>query len=143
MTPISTACFSGGWSVHPYLKASTTTTTAAGPEVESESWGASDSIGRYCGSIYATALIQSLSDIHPHLLNDARLDTKPQQEACSQKYPINSRRKHTTNLLVQFIKPFSTELIGSEINTKLISRLRMMIGSLHGQGGLEFLREFL
>jgi hypothetical protein len=40
VTVISTACFSPGWS----------------------SWGASGSIRRYCGSIYATALIQSLSD---------------------------------------------------------------------------------
>ena len=60
VTVVSTACFSGGWSVHPQLNV--TTTTAAGPETESESWGASGSIGRYCGSIYATVLIQSLSD---------------------------------------------------------------------------------
>lgn len=86
-------------------------------------------------------LYKAFQTFHPHLLIDARLDTKPQQEACSQKYPINSRRKRTMNLLVQFIKPFSTELIGSEIDTKLISRLRMMIGSPHGQGGLEFLCE--
>jgi len=59
-TVVSTACFSGGWSVHPQLNV--TTTTAAGPQIESESWGASGSIGRFCGSIYATDLIQSLSD---------------------------------------------------------------------------------
>ena len=60
ITVVSTACFSGGWSVHPQLNV--TTTTAAGPMLTSESWAASGSIGRYCGSIYATSLIQSLSD---------------------------------------------------------------------------------
>ena len=60
ITVVSTACFSGGWSVHPQLNV--TTTMAAGPQIESESWGASESLGRFCGSIYATTLIQSLSD---------------------------------------------------------------------------------
>lgn len=67
ITVVSTACFSGGWSVHPQLNV--TTTTAAGPLIESESWGASESIERFCGSIYATTLIQSLSDASSPLVN--------------------------------------------------------------------------
>ena len=60
VTVISTACFSGGWAVHPLLNI--TASTAAGPEKFSESWPPSGSVGRTCGSIYATALIQSLSE---------------------------------------------------------------------------------
>jgi hypothetical protein len=60
ITVVSTACFSGGWSVHPQLSAMTT--TAVGLQIKSESWEAPGSIGRFYGSIYATHLIQSLSD---------------------------------------------------------------------------------
>jgi hypothetical protein len=60
VTVISTACFSGGWAVHPLLNI--TASTAAGPDELSESWPASGSVGRNCGSIYATALIQSLGE---------------------------------------------------------------------------------
>ena len=52
LTVISTACFSGGWSVCVSLNA--TTSTAAGPDNnESESWTRSKSVrSRLCGSIY-------------------------------------------------------------------------------------------
>jgi hypothetical protein len=60
VTVISTACFSGGWAVHPLLNI--TASTAAGPEKFSESWPPSGSVGRTCGSIYATGLIQSSSE---------------------------------------------------------------------------------
>ncbi|KAN0079186.1 hypothetical protein V8E54_004400 [Elaphomyces granulatus] len=61
VTLVNTACFSGGWSVNPQLNV--TSLVAAGPDQESESWAASKSIGRCCGSIYATALIKALSDV--------------------------------------------------------------------------------
>ena len=66
VTVVNTACFSGGWSVNPQLNI--TSMTAAGPKRESESWAASNSIGRFCGSIYATALIQALSDVSSPLV---------------------------------------------------------------------------
>ena len=66
---LSTACFSGAWAVNPSLN--TTTLAAAGwgrdknnPKYftgESESWIPSVTIGRLCGSIYATAVIKALS----------------------------------------------------------------------------------
>ncbi|KAN0073909.1 hypothetical protein V8E54_007846 [Elaphomyces granulatus] len=40
----------------------TVSSTAAGPDKLSESWPPSGSVGRNCGSIYTTALIQSLSE---------------------------------------------------------------------------------
>ena len=65
VTVVTTACFSGGWSVNPTLNI--TTSAASGPKEYSESWNASDSIGRNCGSIYATALIESMSQISSSL----------------------------------------------------------------------------
>ena len=65
---VNTACFSGGWSVNPQINI--TSMTAAGPK-QSESCAASNSIGRCCGSIYATALIQALSDVSsPSVITD-------------------------------------------------------------------------
>lgn len=55
---LTTACYSGGWAMVPHL--SLTTMTAAGPKVVSKSWEKSKSMGRYCGSIYATAVTKSL-----------------------------------------------------------------------------------
>lgn len=55
---LTTACYSGGWAMVPHL--SLTTMTAAGPEIESMSWEGSKSLGRYCGSIYATTVAKSL-----------------------------------------------------------------------------------
>ncbi|KAJ4287310.1 hypothetical protein N0V90_012708 [Kalmusia sp. IMI 367209] len=54
-TVISTACFSGEWAVDQKMEASAF--TAAGPDEESSSWNGSPSIGRYCGSIYASSLL--------------------------------------------------------------------------------------
>ena len=66
---LSTACFSGAWAISPSLK--TTALAAAGwgrdkniPKYitgESESWIPSVTLGRLCGSIYATAVIKALT----------------------------------------------------------------------------------
>lgn len=64
LTIISTACFSGGWSASTSLNA-----TAAGPMSVSESWNESPSVRRRnCGSIYASALINALSDASSPLI---------------------------------------------------------------------------
>ena len=75
LTVISTACFSGGWSASTFLNAATS--TAAGPTVVSESWGASPSVRsrRYCGSIYASALISALSDASSPLVGPPNEDS--------------------------------------------------------------------
>jgi hypothetical protein len=69
VTLVMTSCYSGGWLVHPDITnrrgelVNTTGIAAAGPEEESRSWPLSRSIGRACGSIAATAILQSLIDI--------------------------------------------------------------------------------
>jgi hypothetical protein len=55
---VMTSCYSGGWTVHPSLNI--TAITAAGPNEVSGSWNASASVGRKCGSIYATAVTEVL-----------------------------------------------------------------------------------
>lgn len=57
ITYLTTACFSGGWTIQVDLNR--TMFAAAGPEQESASWYGSPSIGRYSGSIYATAIMQA------------------------------------------------------------------------------------
>ncbi|KAL8902802.1 MAG: hypothetical protein Q9207_004375 [Kuettlingeria erythrocarpa] len=69
VTVVSTACFSGGWAVNPRLNATTLAGAAPGlSKVDpkyitgvSESWTASESLSRSCGSIYATAIIKALT----------------------------------------------------------------------------------
>jgi hypothetical protein len=56
-TLVTTACFSGGWVVNKDLNISKM--AAAGPFDESQSWTASASCGRYCGSIYLSALLKA------------------------------------------------------------------------------------
>lgn len=59
-TIISNSCYVGGWAILP--RVNMTALTAAGPESpQSEAWMKSASIGRSCGSIFASTLIASLS----------------------------------------------------------------------------------
>lgn len=72
VTTITTACFSGGWAIQQDVNM--TISTAAGawecPSLKpdggvsdtflSKSWNSSDSVGRHCGSIFATTLVNSL-----------------------------------------------------------------------------------
>ncbi|KAI9775945.1 MAG: hypothetical protein M1816_005657 [Peltula sp. TS41687] len=54
---LMTSCFSGGWTTHLNM----TVMTAAGPEQESLSWSASQSLGRCTGSIYTSAVLEILA----------------------------------------------------------------------------------
>lgn len=58
VTFLATSCYSGGWSISPELNM--TTIAAAGPNAESLSWAASASLGRMCGSIWASAVLPAL-----------------------------------------------------------------------------------
>ncbi len=59
VTTLMTSCYSGGWTVRANLNI--TAMTAAGRFNESESWPESKSVGkRFCSSIYASAVIESL-----------------------------------------------------------------------------------
>ena len=59
VTLLTTSCFSGAWTCSPMLNLSTL--TAAGREKRSLSWQESASLGRYCGSMFATAVVESLT----------------------------------------------------------------------------------
>lgn len=91
---LSTACFSGAWAMNPSLN--TTTLAAAGqgkypdgPDYitgESESWMASRTLGRLCGSIYATAVIKALTaEGNPRVEEDTEAKHFPGSEASNLK----------------------------------------------------------
>ncbi|KAF7585886.1 hypothetical protein BBP40_009937 [Aspergillus hancockii] len=65
-TPVTlfiTSCYSGGWIVQPnvmtYTYINATGITGAGPGAMSRSWPVSSSLGRACGSIIASAILQT------------------------------------------------------------------------------------
>lgn len=60
ITIISTACFSGGWSCIPDLRALSSTMMAAGQEKKSRSWMYSYSFGRASGSMFTSAVVTKL-----------------------------------------------------------------------------------
>ncbi|KAJ9191770.1 hypothetical protein DTO166G4_7156 [Paecilomyces variotii] len=68
VTLVTTACYSGGWAIHPDLNH--TTLTAAGLENTSNAWLPSASMGRTCGSIFCSTLIETLSSVSSPLLDN-------------------------------------------------------------------------
>lgn len=75
-----TSCFSGGWAMVPSLNISAM--TAAGPKVESTSWRESKSLGRHCGSIYATAVLQALLKMESGPPNEFDFNSPTYAELC-------------------------------------------------------------
>ncbi|KAK3360691.1 hypothetical protein B0T25DRAFT_621586 [Lasiosphaeria hispida] len=66
----TTACYSSGWALSTDLNI--TAMTAAKPDNESVSWRVSESIGRACGSMFASAAISALTEAStPLLASDA------------------------------------------------------------------------
>jgi hypothetical protein len=63
VTLFMTSCFSGGWIVKPNAMTrkpiNATGITGAGPLTESQSWSLSSSIGRACGSMITSAILQT------------------------------------------------------------------------------------
>ena len=64
---LMTFCFSGGWTITPNLGSTgdafmATVMTAAGPNQLSESLPQSNSIGRFCGSLYISAVVNALEN---------------------------------------------------------------------------------
>jgi hypothetical protein len=65
---ITTACYSGGWVAKENLNRpelnlpmNITSMTAAEPDQKSRSWRWSASLGRYCGSMFVSALVETLT----------------------------------------------------------------------------------
>ncbi|EFX00194.1 hypothetical protein CMQ_7196 [Grosmannia clavigera kw1407] len=75
VTLITSACYSGGWVVHPDLN--NTSMAAADATSESISWNASGSIGRYCGSVFASSLIGTLTSVASPLVETGSATENP------------------------------------------------------------------
>ncbi|CAG8417283.1 unnamed protein product [Penicillium salamii] len=77
ITLVTTACYSGGWATTPDLNITSMTAAGEGhidPKVDlqnglSNAWGTSQSVGRTCGSIFASTLFQALSSATSPLLD--------------------------------------------------------------------------
>jgi hypothetical protein len=81
-----TSCYSGGWAMSRHLDV--TTMTASGPTQETLSWPLSKSLGRACGSIYATAVLKSLLKIED--------DSSDNIDSTSSSYADLSKIVYTT-----------------------------------------------
>ena len=62
---LMTSCFSGGWTLSSELRhennhSRATIVTAADPDMVSESWPKTESLGRTCGSMYISSVINNL-----------------------------------------------------------------------------------
>ncbi|KAJ5719790.1 hypothetical protein N7493_007368 [Penicillium malachiteum] len=71
VTLVTTACYSGGWAVNPDFNYTCMGAASAlnDPSGQSNAWGESQSIGRSCGSVFATTLMQTLSSAASPLLD--------------------------------------------------------------------------
>ena len=74
ITFLSTACFSGGWACAPSINKATI--TAAGDKNRSRSWAGP--IGRACGSMYTTAVIEKMTKAE----NSSRSVLTPSDDEC-------------------------------------------------------------
>jgi hypothetical protein len=68
VTLVTTACHSGGWVINPDFNH--TVLAAAKEKSESNSWLSSASVGRFCGSIFASTLINTLTSVSSPLLEE-------------------------------------------------------------------------
>ncbi|KAJ5203454.1 hypothetical protein N7449_005533 [Penicillium cf. viridicatum] len=76
---LGTACYSGGWTTSPDLNQTTIAGAGDGKaEATSHSWNESPSIGRLCGSVFASTLFKTLSSAASPLL-EADFASDPSQ----------------------------------------------------------------
>ncbi|KAJ5199552.1 hypothetical protein N7491_009648 [Penicillium cf. griseofulvum] len=80
VTLVTTAYYSGGWATTPDLNATTMTAAGGGSEDGddglSNAWNASHSIGRTCGSIFASTMFETLSSVTSPYLTIASLPNR-------------------------------------------------------------------
>ncbi|KAF2808748.1 uncharacterized protein BDZ99DRAFT_571644 [Mytilinidion resinicola] len=83
ITLITNACYSGGWACNMSRAGGITALTAAGPRGRSKAWRYSESLGRACGSMFASAVIEKLTR-HPvtekPLVNDENEDALTEEQ---------------------------------------------------------------
>jgi hypothetical protein len=94
ITLVTTACYSGGWATTPELN--TTTMAAAGVkddpyEGHSDAWGPSQSIGRACGSIFASTIFQTLSSVTSPMLDTRQSSQSSHQESLQPDQPTGQQ----------------------------------------------------
>ncbi|KPM39171.1 hypothetical protein AK830_g7384 [Neonectria ditissima] len=105
-TIITTACYSGGWAIKPDVNMTILTAAdACDPDASessiepetSKSWNLSKSIGRACGSIFASTIIESLSastspllEAGSHLVEGVSQSLQPQAASSTQTETYNA-----------------------------------------------------
>jgi hypothetical protein len=73
VTLVTTACYSGGWVTHANFNYTTMTGAASRSNLGlSNAWSISQSIGRTCGSVFASTLIETLSSAASPLLDPSQ-----------------------------------------------------------------------
>ncbi|KKK17294.1 hypothetical protein AOCH_001807 [Aspergillus ochraceoroseus] len=105
VTLVTTACYSGGWATSPDLNH--TTIAAAGDgnllQATSHSWNESLSIGRFCGSVFASTLFKTLSSAASPLLEaDLASDLSQAQQSLQPENP-NSVQTLTYNAFCESV----------------------------------------
>ncbi|KAJ6094503.1 hypothetical protein N7467_002016 [Penicillium canescens] len=105
VTLITTACYSGGWATSPDLNQ--TTITAAGDkelnEATSHSWSQSPSIGRFCGSVFASTMFKTLSSAASPLLEAGLASDLSQSQQSLQPEDPNSVQTLTYNAFCESV----------------------------------------
>ncbi|KAF7561357.1 hypothetical protein G7046_g2789 [Stylonectria norvegica] len=92
VTLVSSACYSGGWALRPLspeepgADINATMILAAHPSLESTAWQESRSIGRTCGSVFASSLIEGLTAATSPLL-DSRFRDSSNTESLQPETP--------------------------------------------------------
>jgi len=89
VTLVTTACYSGGWAIDPDFNH--TCLTAAGPRTESNAWLPSASMGRSCGSIFASTIINTLSSVSSPLLDNPAFEPADSMETLQPDNPTQSQ----------------------------------------------------
>ncbi|KAH7328807.1 hypothetical protein B0I35DRAFT_418404 [Stachybotrys elegans] len=95
ITLVTTACYSGGWIVDPSFNY--TTLAAADEDEQSISWLKSMSLDRFCGSIFASIIIDTLVDVTSPLLED--------REATSSAENMQPEKPHLTYYGQEILQP--------------------------------------
>jgi hypothetical protein len=105
-TLLVTACYSGGWVVAPDFNS--TTLAAATPLKTSLSFPLSASLGRACGSIFAGAIINALSNVSSPLL--AEEEAQKEQNESTERLQPDEPTEIQTETYNEFCRSVTTVL---------------------------------
>lgn len=97
ITLLTTACFSGGWVCHKRddVRLNITALTAAGWNTPSLSWRSSLSLGRHCGSMFASTIVEKLCRVgQKSILDEEGDDDTPLTTEQEESYAEFVRTTH-------------------------------------------------